>query len=117
MSAPSALAIGSVGDGTAPSEVPNAGGDLLAVEAVDAVDLLDDLAVDLHEARIQRVILVMGLEILHRQSDVQVVGARRDDILPGRRRLGGDGWIHVRVEERRVEAREELIERLTVLER
>ena len=89
----------------------------LAVEAADAIHLFDDLAVLLHQPRIERVLLVVALEVLHRQADVEVVGARGQEVLARRRRLRGDGRIDVRIEKRRLQPRQQLIERLAVSQR
>ena len=85
-------------------EVLDDGGDLAAVAAADAVDLFDDLAVVLHEPRVERMRLLEALEVLHRDADVEVVGAGRQDVLARRRRLARDHRIDVRVEEHRAAA-------------
>ena len=74
-------------------EVRDDRADLRVVPAADAVDLLDELAVLLHQPRVERILLLEALEILHRHADVQVVGARREDVLARARRLVGDDRI------------------------
>ena len=50
---------------------------LRIVPAADAIDLFDDLAVLLHDARIQRVSLVEALELFGGHAGVQIVGTRQ----------------------------------------
>ena len=92
-------------------------GDLRSVPSVHAIDLFDELAVPFHEPRVQRIPLVEALEVLHRHADVQIVRACREDVLARRRRLRRDARIDVRIEEIRLKPREQLIERLALLQR
>ena len=96
-------------------EVLDDGGNLRAVAAADAIHLFDDRAVLLHETGVERVRLVKRLEILHRHADVEVVRARRQDVLAGRRRLVRHHRIDVRIEEHRAQPRQQLVERFAVL--
>ena len=98
-------------------EVLNDGGDLGAVPSTDAIHLFDNLAVLLHQPRVERMGFMKRLEILHRQADVEVVRARLQNVLAGPRRFGGHHGIDRRVEKYRPQAREQLIERLAVLQR
>ena len=86
--------------------------DLAVVPAAHPVDLLHQLAVLLHQPRVQRIPLPESGQVLHRHAHVQVVGARRQNVLPGARRLGRHRRIDRRVEEQRPEPREQLVERL-----
>ena len=57
--------------------------------------------------------LLEVFEILHRDADVQVVRARRQDVLAGPRRLVGDDRLDAGVEERGLQSRQHRVERLT----
>jgi hypothetical protein len=93
-------------------EVADDLGDLPAIPTADSVDLFDQTPVLFHEPRVQRVALLHALEVLHRHADVQVVGARGQNVLSGRRRLGGDGRFEVGIEEHRAQPLEKAVERL-----
>ena len=60
-----------------PDDLPN----LTIVETADLVDLFDELAVTLDEARVELVLFLEALEVGHRDVVVQVVGARLEDVL------------------------------------
>jgi hypothetical protein len=92
-------------------------GDLRSVAAVDPVNLFDQSAVPFHEPRIQRIALLRTLEIRHRHTDVQVVGAGRQNVLTGRRALGGDRGLELGIEEHRTQPFEQVVERFAVAER
>jgi hypothetical protein len=91
-------------------------GDLRSVAAVDPVDLFDQPAVLFDEPRIQRIALLRALEIRHRHTDVQVVGAGRQDVLAGRGALGGDRRLELGIEEHRTQPFEQGVERFAVAE-
>ena len=63
-------------------EVLNDPPDLRVVAAADPVDLFDELAVAFHQPGIQRVPLLEALHVLHRDAGVEIVGARREYVLP-----------------------------------
>ena len=93
-------------------------GDLLRVTAVDLVDLLGELAVRLHEARIEPVFFGEPFHVIHRDAaGVQVVRARGQDVFARRRRFRRDARIDVGIEEHRLEPREHRVKRLAVLRR
>ena len=98
-------------------EVADDLGDLVAVLAADLVDLLDEPAFDLHEARGQRVLLFEGLEVGHGDALVEVVGAGQQHVLAGARGLVGDDGLEVGVEEERCHALDHLREVLAVAQR
>ncbi len=112
MSARRALAIGSVANGIAASRWLTMPADLRAVAAVDLVDLLDELAVALHQPRVQAVLLDEAFQIGHRDAGVEVVGAGLQDVLSRPGRLVGHDRIDGRIEEHRLEPRERRVERL-----
>ncbi len=58
--------------------------------------LRSSLPFSFHEPRVERVLLVESVEVLHRDARVEVVGARGEDVLAGRRRLRRHHRIHVR---------------------
>ena len=72
---------------------------LAIVEAADPVDLFDELAVALDEARVELMLFLEALEVGHRDAVVEVVGARREDVLAVARRLAGDHRLEVGIEE------------------
>ena len=86
--------------------------DLAIVAAADPVDLLDQLPVLLHEPRVQPVSLLELLQIVHRHADVQIVGARLEDVAARARRLVGQDRIDLRIEEQRRQASDQRVERL-----
>jgi hypothetical protein len=85
--------------------------DLRVVSAADLVDLLDQLAVPLHQPRVQGVALREALEILHRDADIQIVRARREDVFPQARGLVRHDGVDGGVEERGLEPRQHRLER------
>ena len=91
--------------------------DVSIVFPPDAVDLLDEAAVFLHEPRIERVLLVEPVEVLHRDADVQIVRAGLENVAARTRRLVRDDRIDVRVEEERRHPREHRVEGFAVAER
>ena len=90
---------------------------LWPVLPVDPVHLFDQLTVSVEQPRVQAVTLVESLELVHRDVDVEVVRARRQDVPAGTRGLVGHGRIDARVEEHRLEPVEHLLERLALCER
>ncbi len=88
--------------------------DLRIVPAADAVDLFHDLAVLLHQPRVQRIPLVEVFEILHRDARIQVVGARLKDVAAVGRRFGRHRRIDRGVEEHRLQPVEQRVERLVL---
>ena len=91
--------------------------DLRVVAAADAIDLFDQLAILLYQPRVQGVLLVEALDVLHRHADVEVVGAGREDVLVLARRLAGDDRVDCRVEEERLHAGQHRRQRFARLQR
>ena len=81
------------------AEVPDDSPDLAIVEAADLVDLFDELAVALDEPRVELVLFLEALEVGHRDAVVQVVGARREDVLILAGRLARHHRLEVGIEE------------------
>ena len=91
-------------------------GELLRITtaAGDPIDLFDELAVALDQPRVQRILLVEALQVCHRDAVVQVVGARQQHVVAGRRRLVGQDGIDSGVEEQRLQAIEQGLQALAV---
>ncbi len=85
--------------------------DLRVVPPADAAHLFSEPAVAHDEPGVQRITLRESLEILHRHADVQIVRARGEQILAGRRRLARHRWIDGGIEEQRAQAGEQRVER------
>ena len=73
--------------------------ELAVVKSANLVDLLDDAAVSLDDARVQRVALVEAFEVDHVDADIEVVGARFEDVLVLTRGLERDHRLEVGIEE------------------
>ena len=58
-------------------------------------------------------LLVKAADVLHRDADIQVVGARREDVLSRSGRLVGDDRIDGKVEEHRLQPFQQCLERFT----
>ena len=93
-------------------DVPN----LAVVHAANLVDLLEDLAAAVDDAGIQLMVFLEALEIRHRDAVVEVVGARREDVLAVAGRLAGHHRLEVGIEEHPREALDALGDRLAGLE-
>ena len=91
--------------------------ELRGVESADAVHLFHEAAVALHEARIERVLLLEPVEIAHRDAGVEVVRACGEQIPARRRRLRRHRGIDGRVEEEWLHSRQHGVDRLAAAQR
>ncbi len=98
-------------------EMRDDAGDRLAVPAVDPVHLLAQDPVALHETRIQLVALHEAVEVGHPHALVEIVGAGREDVVAGRRRLAGHHGGGGRIEEQRPQPIEQAVERFAARQR
>jgi hypothetical protein len=86
-------------------------GDTIAIQPVDAIDLLDQPSVDLGQSRVDPVTLLEPVEVGHRDISIEVVGAGPEQVCAGPGRLAGYHRVDVGIEERPAQPIEQRVER------